>query len=97
MNSRTGLAAALRRCYWIAFTFFPASIINTAAACTVCDSETGQQVRAGIFADDFWITLAGVIAPFPVLLAIIAVYNYGLPNFWARSDDIAESSSGPHR
>jgi hypothetical protein len=55
-----------------------------AAACTVCDSETGQQVRAGIFGDEFWTTLVGVVAPFPVLLIIIAFYHYGLPSFRAR-------------
>ena len=59
----------------LAFAAFPA----VAQACTVCNSETGQQVRAGIFGDEFWTTLVGVVAPFPVLLILIAVYHYGVP------------------
>ena len=68
----------------------------SASACTVCDSETGQQVRAGIFGDEFWTTLVGVIAPFPVLLIVIAAYHYGIPNFWARSSRDAPSSDPNH-
>ena len=60
-----------------------ASIVP-ASACTVCDSGTGRQVRAGIFGDEFWTTLVGVIAPFPVLLTVIAAYHYGIPDWWAR-------------
>ncbi|MDQ3120753.1 MAG: hypothetical protein M3Q89_14500 [Verrucomicrobiota bacterium] len=37
-------------------------------ACTVCNTDTGQQVRGGIFGDDFWSTLLAVALPFPVLL-----------------------------
>ena len=42
-------------------------------ACTVCDTEVGEQVRAGIFNREFWPTLAAVLAPFPVLLAAAAL------------------------
>jgi hypothetical protein len=66
-------------------TFSTALISSTAWACTVCDSETSQQVRAGILGDDFWTTFVGVIAPFPVLLILVAVYHYGVPNFAARA------------
>ncbi len=38
-------------------------------ACTVCDTELGAQLRAGIFDDRFWPTFAAVVAPFPILLA----------------------------
>jgi len=69
--------------------FFIAVIAGTfpalASACTVCDSETGQQIRAGIFGEDFWTTLLAVASPFPVLLLGIAAYHYGIPNFWSRS------------
>lgn len=44
-------------------------------ACTVCDSGTGQQVRAGISNEHFWPTLLGVIAPFPVMLLVIALIH----------------------
>ncbi len=66
-------------------TFLTTLLINTASACTVCESQAGQQVRAGIFGDEFWTTLVGVVAPFPVLLAIIAVYNYRMPRIRRRT------------
>ena len=67
-------------------TMVLASIVS-ASACTVCDSETGQQVRAGVFGEGFWSTLAAVIAPFPVFIIAIALYNFGLPTFRFRSTD----------
>ena len=57
---------------------FLASYLLSAApavGCTVCDSETGQQVRAGIFGDDFVVTLAAVISPFPILLLAVGVLH----------------------
>lgn len=51
---------------------------TVAAACTVCDSELGQQVRAGIFTDNFWSTLLAIAAPFPVLLVGVAAVQYAL-------------------
>ena len=77
--------------FWCtSITLSTALITSTAWACTVCDSETGQQVRAGILGDDFWTTLVGVIAPFPVLLILVAVYHYGVPNFAARASHRAQ-------
>jgi hypothetical protein len=55
------------------------SKIASLLACTVCSSETGAQVRAAIFDDNFWTTLASVAAPFPILLLGLAVYQFGLP------------------
>ena len=55
-------------------------ICATASACTVCDTTTGQQVRAGIFGDDFWSTLVAVASPFPVLLIVIGAYHFGSSN-----------------
>lgn len=49
-----------------------------ASACTVCDSDVGQQVRAGIFNDGFWSTLLAIVAPFPVLLGGVAAVQFGL-------------------
>jgi hypothetical protein len=49
-----------------------------ASACTVCDSDVGQQVRAGIFNDGFWRTLLAIVAPFPVLLGGVAAVQFGL-------------------
>jgi hypothetical protein len=80
-------------CTLFAFTTL---IINTASACTVCDSETGQLVRGEIFGDEFWTTLVGVVAPFPVLVALITMYNCGVPNFRARASDRRAPLSAPN-
>lgn len=75
------MRAALSRSHWAAQT----SLIGLSAwllplavtACPICDTETGRQVRAGIFGDDFWSTLLVVVSPFPVLLLVIAAYHFG--------------------
>ena len=48
--------------------FWPAS---AAHACAVCDSPTGQQVRAGLFNGHFLHTLLLVTAPFPVFAGVV--------------------------
>jgi hypothetical protein len=48
-----------------------------ARACPVCDTETGQQVRAGIFGEDFGSNLLVTALPFPVLLLIVALIHLG--------------------
>jgi hypothetical protein len=53
-------------------------------ACTVCDTPAGEQLRASVFNDSFWRTLAGIAAPFPILLLGLAVYHFGLPEFIRR-------------
>ena len=50
--------------------------IASLLACTVCDSESGMQVRTAIFGDDFFVTLASVAAPFPILAVGLAVYYF---------------------
>lgn len=47
----------------------------TTLACTVCASDTGALVRAGIFDAAFLDTLAAVLAPFPVLAAALLVVS----------------------
>ena len=50
---------------------------TAAAACPVCATELGQQVRSGIFGPDFGSNLLAVLLPFPVLAAIVAGLHYG--------------------
>ena len=51
-----------------------------AQACTVCDSSTGRQVRAGIEDGHFLATLTLVLLPFAVLaLAAVGIY-FGMPD-----------------
>lgn len=49
------------------------------SACPLCNSETAAAVRAGIFDDSFAPTLLAIVAPFPVLLAIVAALHAGWP------------------
>lgn len=46
-----------------------------AAACPLCNGETAAAVRAGLFDDRFAATLLAVVAPFPLLLAIVAALD----------------------
>lgn len=52
---------------------------SAAAACPLCGSDTGEQVRAGIFGGDFAATLLAVLLPFPVLAAVVIVIHRGPP------------------
>jgi hypothetical protein len=48
------------------------------SACTVCDSDSGEQVRAGIFSDDFWSTMLAVLAPFVATLSAGTLLQFAL-------------------
>ena len=50
-----------------------------AFACPVCHTETGQQVRAGIFDEHFGRNLVLTLLPFPVLAVIAAAIHFGIP------------------
>jgi hypothetical protein len=52
----------------------------SALACPVCESETGQKVRAGIFSEDFESNVVLTLLPFPVLAGLVALIYYGFPN-----------------
>lgn len=52
---------------------------GSARACPLCDSATGERVRAGIFGADFGANLAFTILPFAVFLAVAALIHFGLP------------------
>ena len=53
---------------------------GAAAACPVCESETGQKVRAGIFGEDFGTNVALTLSPFPVLAGLVALIYFAFPN-----------------
>jgi hypothetical protein len=59
-----------------------ASWASPALACPLCDSETGQQVRAGIFDAQFGYNALVTGLPFPILLAIVALIHFGWP--WSK-------------
>ena len=68
-----------------------ASASTTALACPVCDTGTGEQVRAGILDGNFGRTLLGVVLPFPILLGVVALIHFGLP--WQRPTGTGGSRS----
>jgi hypothetical protein len=47
-------------------------------ACPVCTTGTGEAVRAGIVTD-FGTRLLAIVAPFPVLIAVVALLHRGWP------------------
>ena len=57
------------------------SLPSFMTACPLCHTQTGQQVRAGIFDGRFPIRLLLTAAPFPVLAGIVAVIYTGKPRF----------------
>lgn len=67
---------------------------TTALACPVCDSDTGQEVRDGIFNEDFLTDAAAVLLPVPVLIGIVMAIHYGLPFAWRRRE---KPSASPRR
>lgn len=52
--------------------FIAVSSPPAARACPVCDLETGRQVRAGIFDQEFGMNLIATALPFVVFLGIVA-------------------------
>jgi len=56
---------------------------SSARACPLCESETGERVRAGIFNADFGSNLAVTLLPFPLFLGITYLIHSGPP--WPRA------------
>ncbi len=54
-------------------------VAGDATACPVCDTGTGEQVRAGIMDGDLGLNLLATLLPFTVVLAVVAVIHFGPP------------------
>lgn len=52
--------------------------LPSATACPYCETETGKQVRAGIFNDQFWNNVMLTLLPLFVLLGIVALIYFDL-------------------
>ena len=63
-----------------------------ADACPVCESETGREVRAGIFGEDFGPNLLMTLLPFPILLGIAAAFYFGFSPKETAAEPIASGS-----
>ncbi len=68
---------------------------SIAAACPLCNTDLGRQVRDGIFGVDFWPNLFFVLLPFPIFLSLAAALHYG---FGRRTSNAkaAESTEPKH-
>ncbi|MGV3771744.1 MAG: hypothetical protein ACO1QB_02510 [Verrucomicrobiales bacterium] len=53
----------------IALLVFYFAMAGTVEACPLCNTDTGKQVREGIFGEDFAPNLLAIVAPFPFMLA----------------------------
>lgn len=57
-----------------------AALVSTgAAACPVCDSETGRQVRQGLVDGDFARNALAVVLPFVTVGGVVAAVHFGWP------------------
>lgn len=79
MRHERGERPSLRRALQCAaIAVAPVFCTPVASACPICQSETGKQVRAGIFDENFAFNLFGSLLPFPIFLGIVAAIH-GLP------------------
>lgn len=54
------------------------TLIGTeAAACPVCDGETGREVRAGVFDESFGSNLLATLLPFLLVAGVAATIHFG--------------------
>jgi hypothetical protein len=67
----------VRSLYLLLFTL--AASATPALACTICDTGTGDQVRAGIADDHLGLSLLAVLLPFAVALGVTAAIHFGFP------------------
>ena len=56
----------------------------TPLACPLCDTTTAQQVRAGLLDQHLGVSVVGVLLPFAIVFAIVAVVHFGWPWEWRK-------------
>jgi uncharacterized membrane protein len=74
---------------WSLFALFAVAAVSTASACPVCNTGTGEQVRAGLFDESFGMNLLATVLPFPILLGFVAAIHFGWPRRKSRSSTAA--------
>lgn len=80
------MSAAAVRGWLLLAVLTPSALVVIAPradACPFCDGgPTGvNEVRAGVFDENFWPRAAATVAPFPVLAGIVALIYFGPPRF----------------
>jgi hypothetical protein len=68
---------------------------SKAMACPSCDGGPSgvNEVREGIFDNNFWPKVAATLAPFPIFAGIVALIYFGPPSFKRRRSDAAKVAS----
>jgi hypothetical protein len=75
-----------------------AALFASAYSCPVCHTQTGEQVRAGIFNPSFGWNLLATALPFPVFAGVVAWLYFGVPTQRPKHDPVlaqdSETSTG---
>lgn len=67
----------LRGCAFAGFTAAAFALAPPAFACPICDSGTGEQVRAGILGEGLAAGLLATLLPFALTAGVVAVVHFG--------------------
>jgi hypothetical protein len=54
-------------------------LAGAASACPLCDSDTGQEVRAELVDEHLGVSVMATVAPFAVVLGVVAAVHFGPP------------------
>jgi hypothetical protein len=76
------------------------TVAPRAAACPFCDGgpDGVNEVRDGVFDENFWSRVAATVAPFPVLAGVVALIYFGPPTFrrsGQKDAEVVEPASPP--
>jgi hypothetical protein len=71
----------------------PALFTSAAYTCPVCHTQTGEQVRAGIFNASFGWNLLATALPFPVFAGVVAWLYFGVPTQRPKDDPVLREES----
>jgi hypothetical protein len=72
-----------------------ALIAQAARACPLCDSETAEETRAGIFNDQFFPNLFAALLPFLIVIGIALAIHLDWGSILHRAPRAARPSRAP--
>ena len=71
------MSRRLVHCWGAAFLSATLSLAPSVGACPLCDSGTGEQVRAGIAEDGLSAGVLATLLPFALTAGVVAVVHFG--------------------
>ncbi|MBV8867225.1 MAG: hypothetical protein JO210_17645 [Acidobacteriaceae bacterium] len=69
------------------------ALASSASACPLCHSQTGEQIRAALFARDFWFNVTATILPFAIFALITGLIYFGGPGAKPRVADSSRTNT----